>query len=195
MTSLLQKINELNVRVDNVSNGGGGGTTIDSTTDISCNTLSTVSNVSIGGTVTAPNQPSFNVIPSITSTITGTNGVTHLPYDVIVHDSVNGYNTNTFEYTVQVAGDYFLYYSCGNVSGIEYATSLRKNKILIDRCLVKDATLLRNDFDNLGGKGLVINRCAVNDKIKVTSNGTGRACNLQAPYFGPVHSFGGFLIG
>ena len=59
----------------------------------------------------------------------------------------------------------------------------------------QDATLLRNDFDNLGGKGLVINRCALGDKIKVTCNGNIRACTLDAPSFGPVNSFGGFLIG
>jgi hypothetical protein len=241
MTSLLQKINDLNVRVDNVSTSGGttdttalqaqvdtnttdisgiqinkqntliagdnititgdtisssgGGTTIDSTTDLSCNTLTTVGNVSIGGTITAPNQPSFNAIPSQTSTITGTDLGTHLPYDTIVHDSVNGYNTTTFEYTIQVAGDYLFYYSCSVAAGIEYATSLRKNNVLIDRCLLRDGTIITRDFDSLGGKGLVINRCAVGDKIKVTCNGNSRACTLDAPSFGPVNSFGGFLIG
>jgi len=143
-----------------------------------------------GGTL-----PSFNVIPSQTSTITGADLGAHLPYDIIFHDSFHGYDTNTFEYTIQVAGDYLFYYSCGNANGIAYATSLRKNDILIDRCLVKDVSLITQDFDSLGGKGLVINRCALGDKIKVTCNGNTRACTLDAPSFGPVHSFGGFLIG
>jgi hypothetical protein len=54
MTSLLQKINELDLRIDNISTseGGGAGTTIDSTTDLSCNTVETVSNMTCGGTLT-----------------------------------------------------------------------------------------------------------------------------------------------
>ena len=223
MSSLLQQIKSLdankqnsltagtNITIDanNVisSTGGTGGgevtqadldlkqDVVTTATDISCNTLDTVGNVSIGGVITAPNQPSFNVIPSQTSTITGTDAGTSLPYDTIVHDSVNGYNTTTFEYTIQVAGDYLFYYSCSVSAGNQYATSLRKNNVLIERCLVRDTSLITQDFETIGGKGLVINRCAVGDKLRVSCNGNGRACTLDAPSFGPVNSFGGFLIG
>ena len=46
---------------DVISATGGGGTTIDSTTDLSCNTLTTTGNATIGGVITAPNQPCFKL--------------------------------------------------------------------------------------------------------------------------------------
>ena len=44
---------------DGVISSTGGGTTIDNTTDLDVNTLTSVGNVSVGGVLTAPNQPSF----------------------------------------------------------------------------------------------------------------------------------------
>ena len=147
------------------------------------------------GVITAPNQPSFFAFPSASDTISGTNAGISLPYDTIGHDSAGGYNTTTFEYTIQVAGDYFIYFSCGITAGFVYATSLRINNNLADRCLIRDKTLLTVDYDTPAGKGMSMLKCAVGDVLKVTCNGDTRSCTLESPSFGAVNSFGGFLIG
>ena len=65
MTSLLQKINELDLRVDNISTSGGDGITqtqldtkqdkLDTSSIISINSVSTLGNITAGGTITTPN--------------------------------------------------------------------------------------------------------------------------------------------
>ena len=105
MTSLLQKINELNVRVDNVSTSGGGGTTdttalqaqIDTnTTDISGiqinkqNTLVAGDNITIvnntisssgGGTATIPENAVFTSVNTETGTFTDKVMISNTPIE------------------------------------------------------------------------------------------------------------------
>ena len=105
MTSLLQKINELNVRVDNVSTNGGGGTTdttalqaqIDTnTTDISGiqinkqNTLVAGDNITIanntisssgGGTATIPENAVFSSVNTETGTFTDKVMISNTPIE------------------------------------------------------------------------------------------------------------------
>ena len=65
MTSLLQKINDLDLRIDNISTSGGDGITqtqldtkqdkLDTSSIISINSVSTLGNITAGGTITTPN--------------------------------------------------------------------------------------------------------------------------------------------
>ena len=155
MTSLLQKINELDSRIDNInisgggdttalqaqidtnttdisgiqtskqntliagdnititgdtissSAGGSGGTIIDSTTDLSCSTLTTVGDINIGGIIKAPNQIRFRAHRG--GSIYNANARVRLPYNLIYENVGGGYNNTTYTYTVPVAGAYYFY--------------------------------------------------------------------------------------
>jgi hypothetical protein len=65
---------------------------INNSVSVSCDTLTTAGNVSIGGVITAPNQPSFRAFPSVDDTV---NGTTTLPFDTIDFDNRGGYDTTT----------------------------------------------------------------------------------------------------
>jgi len=177
--------------VDTITTTGN----VDISGSLSVDTITTTGNVDVGGFVLASNQPSFKVSPSITETITGTGAGIYLPYDIVIYDTTNSYNTTNYQYTIPVSGNYFFYYSCGILEATEYATSLRKNDVVIDRSIIKDVNLLTNDNDTQEGKGMAVANCAQGDIIKVTCNGTTRACTLSFSGLGVVNSFGGFLIG
>jgi len=151
MTSLLQKINKLNVRVDNVSTSGGttdttalqaqvdtntsdisgiqtnkqntltagdnitivdnvisasggGGTTIGSTTDLSCNTLTTVGNISCGGIISAPNQVAFKA--TTTGFLRVINNGAIPDFENVLFNIGGGYDNTTYKFTAPVAGKY-----------------------------------------------------------------------------------------
>jgi predicted metalloprotease len=134
MTSLLQKINDLDLRIDNISTSGGGGTTdttalqaqVDTnTTDISTlqtdkmNTLIAGSNISITGNVISTTSnitltdgylyesAKVLVIYNSTNTFLGSSTPMYIPFD-----STRVINTTFFErlgttdVVVKVAGKY-----------------------------------------------------------------------------------------
>ena len=171
MTSLLQKINELNVRVDNVSTSGGGDTTalqaqVDTnTTDVSgiqinkqdkltagdnisiigntisslldanfsslnASTITTTGDVSIGGFL-YPKLPCFSATYSGTQTdITSTQNV---PYNSIVIDNQNGYDTSDYIYTIQTTGFYYIYWPVIQSGNNAFAVLLQRNSFTLDR--------------------------------------------------------------
>ena len=86
---------------------GGGGTTIDSTTDISCNTKTTVSNLTVGGILTAPNTIRFRAHRG--GTVHISNSRERLRYNLIYENVGGGYDNTTYTYTVPVAGVYYFY--------------------------------------------------------------------------------------
>jgi len=178
-----------------ISSTGGGGTTIDSTTDLSCNTLTTTGNVSIGGFIVAPNQPCFRAYPSESVVISSGSSFPSLPFDVIDIDNASGYNTSTYEYTIPVAGNWMFYWSCGVAAGKNFVTTVRKNNIIYDRSVLVSTQALR-DFDTLTGKGISVISCAVGDVMNVTVNGGAQGASVAAGTGGnQFNSFGGFLIG
>ena len=178
MTSLLQKINDLNVRVDNVSTSGGttdttalqaqvdtntadisgiqtnkqnaliagdnititgdtisstggGGTLIDSTTDINCNTLDSVGNITCGGIISAPNQISFRATRTAHAYI---NTNIALPFNVITFNVGGGYDNSTYTFTAPKTGTYFFYcvvFTDGNKN--YYFDFLLNNTIILFR--------------------------------------------------------------
>jgi len=92
-----------------ISSTGGGGTTIDSTTDLSCNTLTTTGDVSIGGIITSPNQIGVLAFSKSGSVISGAG--TKLPYGETEYNIGGHYNTSTYVFTCPVAGRYYVYAS------------------------------------------------------------------------------------
>jgi hypothetical protein len=137
MTSLLQKINELDLRIDNISTSGGGGTTdttalqnqIDiNTSDISAlqtnkqNTLIPGDNISITNNVISTKFKGFRAIgtSNITQTINNntqfsikfTNTNTEYSYD-----TDNLFNTSNGKFTADVAGYWSLSYQLWMTDG------------------------------------------------------------------------------
>ena len=150
MTSLLQKINTLDTKVDGLDSSNlqtqidtntndistlqtskqntliagdnititgdtisssGGGTTIDSTTDIHCNTLTTVGDITCGGIITEDNKPSFRVF-SNSATLQATKALLFNTTET-VDFNINGtyYETGTLSgiYEATVSGTYWVH--------------------------------------------------------------------------------------
>ena len=108
-----------------------GGTTIDSTTDLSCNTLTTTGDVSIGGVITAPNQPCFKL--KCDNTTTSSSG-TNLNYNGVVIDNYSAYDINARQYVVPVAGNWFFLMVFNQIM---YLFKLRYNKMVLSVTSVK----------------------------------------------------------
>ena len=93
---------------DGVISSTGGGTTIDNTTDLDVNTLTSVGNISVGGLISSPNQISFRARRQGDELISTS---VHLPYNVAVFNIGGAYNATTYEFTAPISGTYFFYVS------------------------------------------------------------------------------------
>ena len=76
------------------------------TTDLSCNSLTTTGNVDVGGLILAPNQVSFKASRIADKTI---NSGIELPFDNVIFNNGNGYDNTTYIFTAPVTGIYFFY--------------------------------------------------------------------------------------
>jgi len=170
MTSLLQKINTLDTKVDGLDSSNlqtqidtntndistlqtskqntiiagdnitimgdtisstGGGTTIDSSTDLSCNTLDTVGDVNIGGTLTTPNRISFYVATDKSLFVVNQGVVA--PFERIVQNISNAYDNTTYLFTAPVAGTYFFGFSFFSNQNIPFGAEIQLNGNTIAR--------------------------------------------------------------
>lgn len=91
-----------------ISSTGGSGTTIDSTTDLSCKTLTTVGNATIGGIISAPNQISFRASRSGAGVV---NSNIILPFNDVITNIGNAYDVSTYHFTAPVNGTYYFFTS------------------------------------------------------------------------------------
>jgi hypothetical protein len=170
MTSLLQKINTLDTKVDGLDSSNlqtqidtntndistlqtskqntiiagdnitimgdtisstGGGTTIDSSTDLSCNTLDTVGDVNIGGNLTTPNRISFYAATDKTLFVVNQGVVA--PFERIVQNIGNAYDNTTYQFTAPVAGTYYFGFSFYSDRNIGFVTEIQVNGNTIAR--------------------------------------------------------------
>jgi len=193
--------NNISIVGNTISSTGGGALpavanfSSVNTSTLNASTINTTGDVSIGGVITAPNQPCFRAYPSESVVISSGSSFPSLPFDVIDIDNASGYNISTYEYTIPVAGNWMFYWSCGVAAGKNFVTSVRKNNIIYDRSVLGSTQALR-DFDTLTGKGLSVISCAVGDVMNVTVNGGAQGASVAAGTGGnQFNSFGGFLIG
>jgi len=113
---------------DTISSSGGG-STIDSTTDINCNTLTTLGDVNVGGQITSPNQISLRARRQGNIII---NTRVHLPYNVAMFNIGGAYNTTTYEFTAPISGTYFFYVSFFTDNNNNYMVDIRQKTPIID---------------------------------------------------------------
>ena len=109
----------------------GGGTTIDSSTDLSCNTLDTVGDVNIGGNLTTPNRISFYAATDKTLFVVNQGVVA--PFERIVQNIGNAYDNTTYQFTAPVAGTYYFGFSFYSDRNIGFVTEIQVNGNTIAR--------------------------------------------------------------
>ena len=170
--------------------------TITSATDLSCNSITTTENATIGGTLNVsgslsnPNQPCFKVIRTDTSTSCDISD--NLKFNEATIDNSTAYNSTNFEYTIPVAGNWYFYYSFAG-DGDDLKVQLQQNGNIRDELSTFTTTTpvtLPSNY-SLGCKGMVIIPCIVNDVIRVrVADGS-----VSLNHTNELHSFGGFLIG
>ena len=85
-----------NITIDenNVISSSDGGSTIDSTTDLSCNTLDTVGDVNIGGNLSTPNRISFYATTDKELFVVNQGVVPQ--FNIIVKNIGNAYDNTTY---------------------------------------------------------------------------------------------------
>ena len=207
MTSLLQKINDLNVRVDNVSTSGGTTNTtalqaqIDTnTTDISGiqtnkqNTLIAGDNITITGDIISSSgggggvsKIHFNATKSGAAYNINYNIL--LPFNVATLNIGSAYNTSTFTFTVPEAGTYLFFSNMVSNGGNKFQVNMihtdGTNETVIQQ-VRKDNTF------NLGLSSYgatTIKECNVGDEVFL------RHLSGAVLILGPMSTFGGYLIG
>jgi len=146
--------------------------------------------LSIGGSLSNPNQPCFKVIRTNTSVSCVSDE--NLKFNEVVIDNRNSYDSTDFEYIIPVAGNWYFYYSFA-CDGDKLKVQLQQNTIVRDELSSLSTTIpitLPTNY-SLGCKGMVIIPCVVNDVIRVrVEDGSVSLNNADE-----LHSFGGFLIG
>jgi len=145
MTSLLQKINTLDSRIDNINTSGGGTTDTTSlqaqvdtnTTDISGiqinkqDTLTAGDNISIvDNVISSSGGGSGTDIGFLAhhNTLTDYSAVRLAPYNLVKYNTGNAYDNSTYIFTVPVAGKYYFYATYFTKDGSKGVLDLMRKK-------------------------------------------------------------------
>jgi len=95
---------------------------ITTSTDLSCNSLTTTGNIYVGGYLLAPNQVSFRA--GRTTSLSTINTSIVLPFDNVIFNIGDAYDNSTYEFTAPVSGIYFFYskfFTSGNSAyGVDF---------------------------------------------------------------------------
>jgi len=197
MTSLLQKINDLDLRIDNISTSGGGGTTdttaiqaqVDTnTTDISGiqtdkqDVLIAGDNISIVGNFISSTGSSSTIQPRFMAYRTTDKtfiSPTDVIYNVLKYNLGGGsYNTTTGAYTIPVNGLYMFTAVWHSITGHTIEANIQKNGIIMSRCQ------LGTDLVNFSQNNVSFIECVIGDVINI---------NLRAGRVRIIYS-GGFDV-
>jgi hypothetical protein len=147
MTSLLQKINTLDTKVDGLDSSNLQTQIDTNTNDISTlqtskqNTLIAGDNITItgdtisssgGGGTTTANPIAMRVrYDGVSGNSLSVSGGNPLPYGAINFVDGLSFSTSTYKATVLTAGKYFIGFSCYNVSNVSGVVDIRLNDTII----------------------------------------------------------------
>jgi len=163
------------------------GGTLSIISDVTSNSITTTENATIGGDVfisgrlSDPKQPAFKVVSGVSFAFP-TNSP--LKYGVSIVDNDTTYSTSTGEYTIRTAGNWYFYCSFQS-NGVAFKVQLQQNGVIRDQVFTDTAPTINTD---LGCKGMTIIPCDVGDIIRIfIVSGTVRLENANE-----FHSFGVF---
>ena len=144
MTSLLQKINELDIRVDGLDSSNLQTQITTNSNDISTlqidkqDILIAGDNISIiGNTISSIGGGTNEDIGFLAyhNTTTTYSSTQKLPYNLVRYNSGNGYDNSLYIFTVPVSGKYYFYASYFTVSGSSGTVDLMLKKVGEDQKL------------------------------------------------------------
>jgi len=181
MTSLLQKINELDSRIDNINISGGGDTTalqaqVDTnTTDISGiqinkqNLLTAGDNISIvGDIISSTGGGSGTDIGFLAyhNSSTDYSAIRLAPYNLVRYNTGNAYDNSTYIFTVPVAGKYYFYATYFTKDGSAGVLDLRIKKTnQVEETLIRGQEGQTTPVKHEKRQVSVIVECVVGDQL------------------------------
>jgi len=185
-----------NISIDPLTNeisaSGGGGTTIDNTTDLDVNTLTSVGNISVGGNasitgnLTTPNRVRFSAYRSATELYNSP--PSDVVYNIASYNVGSAYNTTTGIFTAPIAGAYFFTASFYSVNNTFHEVQFTKNEnVIVDVIRIGITT-----FGVSKNNGVCQVYLAIGDTLKLEHT-QGSIQLIGSP--SAINVFTGYLIG
>jgi len=121
----------IDASTNEISASGGGGTTIDNTTDLDVNTLTSVGNISVGGdasitgNLTTPNRVRFSAYRSATELYNSP--PSDVVYNIASYNVGSAYDTTTGIFTAPIAGAYFFSCTFYTIKDAQHEVHFKKN--------------------------------------------------------------------
>ena len=155
-----------NITIDELTNviSSTGGTAIDSSTDLTCSTLTTINNATIGGRLTIANRISFRVGRETGSIFSG--NVT-MPLNFEDYDYSNSYNTGTYTFTAPIKGMYVFYINISSNGNNSFGLNIRVNSPITSRTILRIIQNQSGAGSNKTTCGTTIALLEANDEVSV----------------------------
>ena len=173
-----------NITIDELTNviSSTGGTAIDSSTDLTCSTLTTINNATIGGRLTIANRISFRVGRETGSNFSG--NVT-MPLNFEDYDYSNSYNTGTYTFTAPIKGMYVFYINISSNGNNSFGLNIRVNSPITSRTILRLIQNQNGAGSNKTTCGTTITLLEANDQVSVVkTNGIIRFESYPDSFFG-----------
>ena len=137
---------------------------INNSVSVSCDTLTTAGNVSIGGVITAPNQIGFLAYSKSASNVSGSN-TQKLPYNEVKYNICGHYDTSTYIFTAPVVGIYIFYATYFTVDGQGGTVDLIKKVGTVEFTISRNQEGNNSPGNNEVRRFMIIIDCNAGDQL------------------------------